>query len=95
MNGTRRLTRTAATTVLITMIVASCWPATAGTAAARPIPLPARFGPPTPPAPVTVITHSNSPWWTFLIVAMTASALTLIATAALVRLRHRPGARQA
>ena len=85
MNGTRRLT---AAVLTATTLVAS-YLATSVTAEARPIPLPQRFGRPTsPPAQLTVVTHTSSPWWVFVIVAVAASALTLAASMAAARFRH-------
>jgi hypothetical protein len=60
-------------------------------AAAQPIPIPARFGR-TPPA--TIITHTGSPLWVFVIVAALASALSIAASIAVARLRHSRPRRQ-
>ena len=79
-------TRLIVTAVLSAGAVAANYLTSAAIAAARPIPIPARFGRTATPPP-TIITHSGSPWWVFVIVAAMASALTITVSIAVARLR--------
>jgi len=85
MLTTRRLTAPA----LLTLTLALAYLATAATASARQAP-PADGGYVGQPTthPTTVVTHTGSPMWTYLVVALAAAVLTLALAWTVTRLRH-------
>jgi hypothetical protein len=86
----RRLTAPA----LLTVTLALAYLATATAASAMPAPPPdgGYVGQP-PLPPTTVVTHTGSPMWTYVVVALAAAVLTLALAWLVARLRHaRAGA---
>lgn len=78
------------TTALLAPTLGLTYLATAATAGAMPPPplLPDTPNPNQSPPPVTtVITHTGSPVWTYLVVALAAAALSLAAAWAVTRFR--------
>jgi hypothetical protein len=82
----RRLT----TTALLALTLALTYLAfLATTAGAMPTPPPLEDTPlPSPPPATTVVNHTGSPVWTYLVVALGAAVLTLALAWAVTRFRH-------
>jgi hypothetical protein len=86
----RRLTAPA----LLVLTLALTYLATAATAGAMPAPPPdggglyGEHGGPGAPPVTTVVNHTGSPVWTYVVVAVVAAVLTLALAWTLARLRH-------
>jgi hypothetical protein len=85
----RRLTSPAVLTLSLALAY-STYLAAATTAAAMPTPPPdeATYANQSPPAVTTVVNHTGSPVWTYVVVALAAAVLTLATTWAVSRLLH-------
>ncbi|HEY3089790.1 MAG TPA: hypothetical protein VGJ59_17205 [Jatrophihabitantaceae bacterium] len=82
---------TASAVVSLSLALAcSTYLATATTAGAMPTPQPddASYANQSPPAVTTVVNHTGSPVWTYIVVGLAAAVFTLAATWMVTRLRH-------
>lgn len=95
MLAARRLTAPAVLPFSLALAY-SAYLAAATSAAAMPTPPPeeATYANQSPPAVTTVVNHTGSPVWTYVVVALAAAVLTLAATWVVTHLLH-PHARTA
>jgi hypothetical protein len=80
----RRLTAPA----LLTLTLTLAYLATATKAGAMPAPPPESYSNQSPPPVTTVVNHTGSPVWTYVVVALAAAVLTLAIAWTIARLRH-------
>jgi hypothetical protein len=84
MHTARRLTAPA----LLILTAALAYLATAAEAGAMPAPPPESYSNQSPPPVTTVVNHTGSPVWTYVVVAIAAAVLTLALAWTIARLRH-------